>query len=364
VTDSVDDELDYRRFFERSPEMLVTGTLDGYLKTVNDSFQRALGYDRDELLARPFSEFIHPDDRTATMQEMQKLAEGNSVVGFENRYRSKHGSYRWLRWSATAIPEDGLLYAIAHDVTESKNKDEALHRLLADLERSNEELSQFAYVASHDLAEPLRVVAGHVDLLSRHFDGRLDADAERYIEFAVEGCARMRILIDDLLAFSRAGREVAAEEWVDMTEVTTDVLASLAAMVAGSGATITVGHLPTVTWAPSQCAHVVANLVTNALKFHRLGFPPRISIAGHREETGWRIEVEDDGIGVEPDDRERIFRIFQRLHGPDVYPGTGIGLAICRKMVDLRGGRIWCAPAHPTGSTFCFTVPDRTGGES
>jgi PAS domain S-box-containing protein len=355
------DTMDYRSYFDLSGEMLATTDLAGRFTTVNESFKVALGYTGGDLLGRSKLEFVHPDDRAGTEAEIASLQAGTRQIKFENRFRCQDGSYRWLRWSATPSPVEDRIYALVIDVTDLRAKDEALDRLVLDLERSNEELLQFAYVASHDLSEPLRVVAGHVELLASRYQGRLDEDADRYIAFAVAGCGRMRSLIDDLLAFSRAGREGGAEDSVDLAEVMDSVLASLDDLVQESQAEIVVGPMPTVIGSSSQFTQILANLVANSLKFHVPGTPPQIEVRSAREGSGWRIEVHDEGIGVEPPYRDRIFRIFQRLHGGDAYPGTGIGLSICRKMVDLRGGKIWCAGSEGAGTTFCFTVPDRTG---
>jgi len=356
--------MDYQSFFELSGEMMATGDFAGHFTALNDSFERVLGYADDELIDRPIIEFVHPDDRATTQAELDELAAGHRRVGFENLFRHRDGTYRWLRWSATPSLAEGRFYAVALDMTEVRAKDEALRKVATDLERSNEELSQFAYVASHDLSEPLRVVAGHVELLAHRYEGQLDEDADRYIAFAVEGCTRMRTLIDDLLAFSRAGREIEADDEVELDAVAADVLVSLDELIHDAGAIVAVGDLPNVIGSRSQLEQVLTNLVSNALKFHAEGATPHVVISADRDGRGWRIVVEDDGIGIEPQYRDRIFRIFQRLHGTADYPGTGIGLAICRKMVELRGGRIWCVAAQPQGTRFCFTVPDRGIGRS
>ncbi len=353
----IDRPMDYRSFFELSTEMLATSSMDGYFRTLNGAVTDVLGFDDEELKATPIVDFIHPDDRAATVAELERLVAGEQQIGFENRFRCKDGSYRNLRWSATPVVEDDLIYAVAIDVTEARQRDTALAKVVADLERSNEDLSQFAYVASHDLSEPLRVVAGHVELLARRYEGRLDEDADRYIRFAVEGCARMRALIEDLLAFSRVGREDGTTGLVDLQESVAEVLTSLEPLIREHGAVISVGDLPAVVGSRSQFAQIFSNLIANAMKFSR-DVPPVIRIEGTRIGYTWQIEVRDNGIGIEADYTERIFGLFQRLHSRDAYPGTGIGLSLCRKMVELRGGRIWCEPAAPQGTSFFFTVPD------
>lgn len=353
---------DYQSFFELSLEMLATITFDGSFKTLNEAFEQILGYSRGELSEHTFVDLVHPDDQAATLAALNTLVSGVGVHAFENRYRRRDGTYCWLRWSAVSSIEQTLIYAVAQDVTEIHAKDEALAQVISQLERSNEELLQFAYIASHDLSEPLRVVAGHVELIARRYRGQLDSDADRYIEFAVSGCMRMRALIDDLLAFSRASSTSVTTTEVDLDKLVQEMLASIDPLIEETHAVITVGPLPTIVGSHSQLTQVLANLVTNALKFRQPEAVPHVTISGEREEGAWRIKVQDDGIGIEPQYRERIFRMFQRLHNQSEYSGTGIGLAISRKMVELQGGRIWCTSAEPHGTTFCFTVPDRDGG--
>jgi PAS domain S-box-containing protein len=350
--------MNYRSFFELSSEMLATATMDGFFKTLNTAFTEVLGYRDDELRAVPYVDFVHPDDRTSTELELARLVAGEQRVGFENRYRCKDGSYRHLRWSATPSVNEGLIYAVAIDVTEVRLKDTALARLVLDLQRSNEDLYQFAYVASHDLSEPLRVVAGHVELLAMRYEGQLDEAADRYIKFAVDGCARMRSLIEDLLAFSRVGREDGTTGPVALDLSVSDVLTSLHTLVREHGAVIDVGELPVVVGSASQLSQIFSNLITNAMKFKRPDVTPIIRIQSVRIGAAWQIEVKDNGIGIEPEYSERIFGIFQRLHNRDTYPGTGMGWSLCKKMVELRGGRIWCEPAFPHGTSFFFSIPD------
>jgi light-regulated signal transduction histidine kinase (bacteriophytochrome) len=249
------------------------------------------------------------------------------------------------------------------DVTEARTARAELDQALADLrarnaelERSNEELTTFAYIASHDLSEPLRVISGHVELLSRRYSGQLDAEADRFIRFAVEGCGRMRDLIQDLLRYSRSGRELTATE-VDLASIVTQAAADLAHAVADVEGTITIeGELPVVTGDRLQLGQVMTNLISNAMKFARPGHPPAVRIAAQQDDDGWVITVSDDGVGVPAEHRERAFGIFQRLQTRDV-PGTGIGLAICRKVIASHGGRIWIEDGMHGGTAVRFQLP-------
>ncbi|MDQ3790583.1 MAG: ATP-binding protein [Actinomycetota bacterium] len=234
-----------------------------------------------------------------------------------------------------------------------------------DLERSNAELEQFAYIASHDLQEPLRKVASFCQLLERRYKGQLDERADQYIAFAVDGAKRMQILINDLLAFSRVGRIVREPVEVSCDAVLEQALANLADAVERTGATITSDDLPTVSAEVPLLTAVFQNLISNALKF-RGDDPPKVSITVRRDGDFWEFAIADNGIGIDPEYAERIFVIFQRLHNKADYPGTGIGLAMCRKIIEYHGGTIWLDTDVESGSRFCFTLPvidaDRADG--
>jgi signal transduction histidine kinase len=228
----------------------------------------------------------------------------------------------------------------------------------ADLRRSNAELEQFAYVASHDLAEPLRVMAGYADLLSRKYAGELDERADGYIAGITDGSERMRQLIDDLLAYSRAGRRELDMQPVDMGRLVATVTGDLAVALREADAEVHADGLPTVTADPSQMRIVLQNLMANAVKFHSPDRPPRVDVVADRDGDHWRFEVRDNGIGIEPRHTERIFRMFQRLHTREEYPGTGIGLALCQRVIERHGGEIHAAPRPDgPGAVIAFTLP-------
>ena len=225
-----------------------------------------------------------------------------------------------------------------------------------DLQRSNAELEQFAYVASHDLQEPLRKVASFCQLLQRRYAGRLDEKADQYIEHAVDGAKRMQALINDLLAFSRVGRTAQRRERVSCAVLLAQAWANLGPAVRQSHATIEVGDLPVVLGETSLLTAVFQNLLSNALKFTG-DQAPRVSVSAHRDGEYWLFSFTDNGIGIPAEYAERIFVIFQRLHDKAAYPGTGIGLAMCRKIIEYHGGRIWLDTTVTSGARFCFTLP-------
>jgi PAS domain S-box-containing protein len=260
---------------------------------------------------------------------------------------------------------------VVQDISARKQANEALARYAAELERSNQELEQFAYVASHDLQEPLRMVASYVQLLSKDFAGELGPEADEYIGFAVDGARRMQRLIDDLLAFSRVGTRGRQFEPVDCNQVLQDVLRSLKLAIDEVQAQITYDFLPTVQGDRGQIYQLFQNLLANALKFHGSA-PPAIEVgavwqpsgastgsSSGEEGAGWLFSVRDNGIGIEPQYFDRIFVIFQRLHSRAHYSGTGIGLAICKKIVERHGGRIWVESTPGEGATFYFRLPER-----
>jgi PAS domain S-box-containing protein len=253
------------------------------------------------------------------------------------------------------MPGGGFV-ATYTDITDTRRHEEALAAHAKELERSNAELEQFAYVASHDLQEPLRMVASYCQLLQRRYKGKLDADADEFIGYAVEGASRMQRMINDLLTYSRVGRRAAMAS-VRLGDAVAAAVANLQAAIEDGGAAVEAGELPTVSGDRLLLTQLLQNLVGNALKF-RGEQPVRVRVEARRDEASWTVSVADNGIGIAPEYREKIFLIFQRLHDRGKYPGTGIGLAICKKVVEYHGGRIWVESEPGKGSRFCFTLPD------
>jgi light-regulated signal transduction histidine kinase (bacteriophytochrome) len=248
---------------------------------------------------------------------------------------------------------------VTREVTAARTGSTELSELearTADLQRSNAELEQFAYLASHDLQEPLRKVASFCQLLQRRYAGKLDARADQYIEFAVDGALRMQALINDLLAFSRVGQTKALPSLVSSDAALARARENLAQDLEKSGATIEAGHLPLVMAELPLLTAVFQNLLSNALKFG--GAPsPRIVVTARPDGRFQVFSFTDYGIGIAPEDAERVFVLFQRLNERSAYPGTGVGLAMCRKIIEYFGGRIWLDPTAAEGTRFCFTLP-------
>ncbi len=302
---------------------------------------------------------IHEEDRSLVRQAVEEAKQGKHFH-IQYRIRWPDGSIRWH--DSTAAPLAGpdgqyvRLVGMLADITERKGADEALRRTAEELARSNKDLEQFAYIASHDLQEPLRMVTGFLGLLRNRYQGKLDAKADEFIGISVEAAERMSQMIVDLLAYSRAGSQTGRQVPVAFEGVVARAQANLRAAIAESQAVITHDPLPTVTADASQMTQVFQNLIANAVKFRAPGRAPKVHIAACPQGGGWLFRVTDNGIGIDPAHTGRLFAIFQRLHARQMYPGTGIGLAVCKKIIERHGGRIWVESKPDEGSTFCFTL--------
>jgi light-regulated signal transduction histidine kinase (bacteriophytochrome) len=250
-----------------------------------------------------------------------------------------------------------IFFGMVHDLSELKRGEMALAEKTRDLERSNAELEQFAYVASHDLQEPLRMVASYVQLLSKRYSGKLDRDADEFIQYAVDGARRMQNLINDLLTYSRVGRRDRAFETVNLKQAAQFAVKNLSVACEESGARVEIGDLPEIYGESGAMIQLFQNLIGNAIKFRRPDVSPLIRIRAESEGAFYRIEIEDNGIGINPRYFDRIFVVFQRLNERDQYQGNGIGLAICKKIVELHGGVIGLRSDGQSGATFYFTLP-------
>jgi PAS domain S-box-containing protein len=341
--------------FALSPDLLAAAGFDGLLKLFNASWSRQLGYPDEVLRAKPYLDLVHPDDLDATRAVIGRLAQGEYIDEYECRILHATGAVRIYQWSGG--PGDDAFYIVGRDVTERRALDAELALRAERLERTNGELQEFAYIASHDLSEPLRMVTSYMDLLERRYGRLLDDQGREFVRFASDGAERMRQLIDDLLLYSRVANEAPARDVVDLQAVVAEVLVALGPAIEDAAARVEVSALPSLVAERTQMARLLQNLIGNAVKFHGQA-PPRVAVSATRDPSGWVITVADDGVGVEPADRERIFAMFTRLPDSSDVPGTGIGLAICRRIAERHGGRIWVESEAGAGSAFHVLLPD------
>jgi PAS domain S-box-containing protein len=363
--------------------------------TINRRFTEAIEhvpvslmlYDADDRLVvcngatrREFHQFVHLLEPGTPFRDLvHAVAAQGGIIGTENRvddwveermrrhaladsdFIRQYKDGRWVQIIERRTSDGGVINTRV-DITALKRQEQGAAAYARELERSNAELEQFAYVASHDLQEPLRMVASYCQLLERRYKGKLDADADEFIGYAVEGAGRMQRLINDLLTYSRVGRRANPLAPLASGDAVKLALANLKGAIAESGVAVEVDELPTVRGDRTLLAQLFQNLVGNAIKFRRDELP-LVRIGAERIDEHWQFTVADNGIGIEPAYLERVFLIFQRLHERSKYPGTGIGLAIAKKVVDYHGGRIWIDSTPGKGSRFHFTLQPVTAAE-
>jgi PAS domain S-box-containing protein len=351
-------ELD--RFFSLSPDLLcIADVAEGRFVRVNPAWQAVLGWSDQELTARPYIELVHPDDVAPTAEQVRAFEGGSSTVNFENRYRHKDGSYRWLSWKAAAFLQRGLVYAAARDVTEAKRSARDLQQRADELAAVNHELEAFSYSVSHDLRAPLRHITGFAMLLEESASGRLDDEGRRFLKTIVSAATRMGQLIDDLLSFSRVGRVQLARHRVDLNDLVRDAQKEVAADVNGRQVEWRFHHLPIVDGDRAMLRLVFINLLSNALKYSSTRPRAEIEVGSTSGGSGHEavIFVRDNGVGFDMQYAHKLFGVFQRLHRADEFQGTGIGLANVRRIVQRHGGRTWADGRLDAGATFYFSLP-------
>jgi PAS domain S-box-containing protein len=349
----------FMRFVDSNIIGIVIADADGGIQLANDYYLHLLGVTREDFLAgkvdwRTFTpdEWLPADEKA-----LAELDERGICEPYEKEYVRTDGTRVPVYLADARLPgPDGQIAAFVLDITDRKRAEQAIQRVTDDLLRSNAELEQFAYVASHDLQEPLRMVSSYVQLLARRYQGKLDSDADEFIGYAVDGVKRMQNLINDLLAYSRVGRRGSEFMPISAEFLLQEALANLQLTIEDTDAKISHDTLPAVLGDAIQLSMVFQNLLGNAMKFHGAE-PPCIHIGAREEEGHWIFSFRDNGIGLDAKFAERIFVIFQRLHDRTSYPGTGIGLAICKRIVQRHGGRIWVDSQPGQGSTFFFTLP-------
>ncbi len=354
-------EEDLRRLFRLSLDLMCVAGLDGYFKKVNPAFEKVLGYDQEELLSRQFIEFVHPDDRERTLNEVGNLAGGNITIDFENRYRTRDGQYRWLAWRSAPDVHSGLIYAVARDITEQKRDRLLLERRTEELARSNSDLEQFAYVASHDLRSPLRSIAN----LARFIEDDLaDSLPEKTLEHLLQLRRRtllMKALVDDLLVYSQAGP--GTEEIV---EVNASRLVRRIAFMLDSPADFEIdfeGEDLVFETLRGPLEQVLRNLVGNAVKHHDRD-TGKVVISAREEGEFWEFSVHDDGPGMTDEAYARTFDVERQTEAAEGLNVSGMGLPIVQRIVEGFGGEMRIERGEERGTTTRFTWPKKIREDS
>ncbi len=361
-----DSEQRLRFHVENSPMAVVEWDADFNVTRWAGEAEKMFGWSAAETVGKLIMDLrmIYEDDIPIVNRTMERLTSGKErTVVSSNRNYTKSGAVIECVWyNSILLDAKGQMVSVlslVQDITERKRAEEERERLLADLARSNRELEQFAYVASHDLQEPLRMVASYVQLLEEKYKGRLDGKADKYIHYAVDGAERMQKLIEGLLAYSRIARRGAEFGPVELNKVFSLAVSNLTTSIQESKTAITRDELPTLPGDETQLIQLFQNLIGNSVKYRKPDTPPLVHVAAKREGRAWVFSIRDNGIGIEPEHFDRIFQIFQRLHTRGEYSGTGIGLALCKRIVERHHGRIWVESIPGEGATFYFTLPER-----
>jgi len=338
---------------ESMPQKIFAAGPDGESIYLNKLWMDFTGLSFEQLKEWGWVQFIHPDDVEESLRIWRQAVATGEPLQLTNRFRRADGVYRWhlnrARAMRNANGEITLWIGSSTEIHEQKEKEE-------ELRRANEDLQQFAYSASHDLQEPIRNVAVYSEIIARRYESVLDADGQQFLGFLREGGRRLATLVNDLLAYTRASMAELGETRVDATAALKSSLGGLAEAIRESGASVTYDPLPEIHMGEAHLQQVFQNLIGNALKY-RNQKPPQIHISAVARGSLWCFSVQDNGIGIDPQYKERIFGVFKRLHHDQKYSGTGIGLAICQRVVERYGGRIWVESEPGKGATFFFTVP-------
>jgi PAS domain S-box-containing protein len=352
-----------RSIFETIQDSLIITTPDGFIMDLNEAAVRLHGFkDKAEMIGKNAVEFVVEEYRQAVYEHGVKAFKGGVYLDrLEHKVRRVDGTEFEAEFSGMPLYDDAGKLAgwvtLSRDITERKKMEKKVQQLVEELKRSNTELEQFAYVASHDLQEPLRMVSSYVQLLARRYKGKLAADADEFIEFAVDGSTRMMGMIQALLTYSRVGTKGKPPEPTNCEDILAQTLRNLQAALAEKGAEVTHDPLPTIMADGIQMVQLFQNLIGNGIKFQGEGVRPHVHVSVADKGDDWLFSFKDNGIGIDPQYKDRIFIIFQRLHGKQEYKGTGIGLAVCKRIVERHGGRIWVESELGKGASFCFTIP-------
>ena len=354
-------EIRYRRLFETAKDgILILDADTGRIVDVNPFLIELLGYTKEDFIEKAIWEIGFFNDIVANQDKFLELKQKEYVRYEDLPLQTAYGRQINVEFVSNVYLVDTkkVIQCNIRDITERKKSEEKLKLILKELQHSNKELEQFAYVASHDLQEPLRMVSSFTQLLEKKYKDKLDIDALEYIKYAVDGANRMQLLINDLLEFSRISSRRKPLVLVDCTSVLGIVRKNLLSHIEDSNALISNDDLPIVMADESQLIRLFQNLIDNAIKFHGTEHP-RIYVSAIDLGNEWQFSFKDNGVGIEEEFKDRIFVIFQRLHNREEYPGTGIGLAVCKRIVERHGGKIWFDSVKNIGTNFYFTIPKK-----
>lgn len=356
-----ENEEKFRTLYDNNPFMYFTIDTDFTVQSVNCFGAELLGYTVSELIGQPLSKVFYEKDIEFAERNLRNAIKNyGQVFRWELRKVRKDGSILWVKETTRATKRsDGkiLVFTACGDITERKKTEAALNEMMSELKRSNEELQSFAYITSHDLQEPLRTIASYAQLIERRYKGQLDNDADEFIDFMVDGAKRMKVMIQGLLEYSRVGAHGEKFKEFNADQALNYDLYDLRTAIDECKAEVTYDRLPLIFADESQITRVFQNLISNALKFYKEDVPLKIHISAQKKDDEYVFSVSDNGIGIEEQYKEKIFGVFKRLHPIENYPGTGIGLAIVKRIIDHHGGRIWVESELGKGSTFYFTIP-------
>ena len=354
-------EEKYRLLTETTCDIIVLHNMRGRIVYTNQAGLDLTGFERSEAIGQSITAFIPAEHQQGiNTRQAQRAAGDKKTYRYQTEFVNRAGQRVPVEVDSTPILRAGQvreILVVARDITARVQAEAQLRHYAAELERSNQELQQFAHVASHDLQEPLRTIGSFTRLLAKRYWGQLDEEANQFVNFIIDGVERMQELLHNLLAYSRVDSQGQQPAPTDSQVVLQRALSSLRTAIAESGTKITHDPLPTVQVDAVQMTQLFQNLISNALKFQDKE-PPRVHVSAERQDGGWAFSVRDNGIGIDPQHHEHIFEPFRRLHTHGEYPGTGMGLAICTKIVARHGGRIWVQSAPGQGATFYFTLPD------
>ena len=350
-------EEKYRYFFNNAQVGLFWSRIsDGIFLECNETFARLVGYDTREECLADYIALEHYVDLNTRNEMLEEIRNNNEIKDFEIQVTKRDGTPYWASISARSDLKENRIVGAAIDITARKKAEQLLRESIEELAKLNAELEQFTYVASHDLKEPLRMISGFIQLLEKRYKDKLDEEANDFIAFVVDGAKRMQDLINSLLEYSRIGRHHKEFENVNLNDVLKDVIDNLKQLINETNAEVIYDLLPILTGNEVELIQLLQNLISNAIKFHKEEETPVVHISAKLQKNQWIFSVRDNGIGIDPKDFERIFIIFQRLHVRDAFGGTGIGLTICKKIVERHSGKIWVESEVGRGSTFFFSI--------